>query len=319
MSRSYDFHPEITFYAEHGEVRPEFFQKLRDLVRRRARRYPPGLFLIGAEVWNAEAINEVALEFATGWLFDPDNLRVRYLVDAACKDDRLDGLMVRMFEQFLVHSLAKKNPRKANLIKRVRRRLGAMEKAGQLATTSVGGDTRFRRREKCAAGVVTEQELRESVDFLPPLNPRVYQQGEKTSPTVSNDQLEEILRAIFTRHAGWIPEKTLWTFLSWYLDIFDTVQTSFIQKTSSKTATDTPEDLTAQIVSSCGEQLAHALVAEALGKISARQRQILRLYYLEGLEPREIMERVGIRKSTFYQELARVRSALSEIETENGI
>jgi RNA polymerase sigma factor (sigma-70 family) len=319
MARAYGFLAEIRHYAENGEIRVAFFEKLRDLVRRRARKYPPGLLVVGAASWSEEAVDEVAVQFATGYLFDRNNLRVNYLVDASRKEDNLDGLLVRLFDQFLVDALEKKKPRQANLIKRVRRRLSAMERAGELTSESGGKDKRFRRRQNALDHLVSGEELRQSAHLLPDVHPRVHQRGEKIPPIVSEVELENLLRRVFCEHAGWISEKTLWTFLFSYLEVLDGVEVCFSETVSREAKPDDLVNLTERIISTCGEQFGRTLIAEILGRLSARQRRILRLYYLEGLEPEAIMEHVGIRKSTFYQELTELREALSQIAVDSGI
>ena len=283
-----------------------FFDKVQALVKNNVKGYPPSLWDPHWRVWHQHAILEVVDDFIAGYLFEQGSKRMAYADAAARQGADIDGLMVKLFRQYLFRTLARRYPHEANLILRLGRILRELTAIDYLEQRTARGFHSYRRRGGREERTTSLDELLETVR-LPAWKELINRAGaEKLSPVIGTEDLIVLVKAVFNWVDGWISVKNLRSFL------FDALGLDrFRAKVRNPSVDDKEnvEELVASLAIESSPQLLASL-QESLATMTERQRTIVTKHFIEGHGIAELAIELGVKKSTIYAEVKTIRDLI---------
>jgi hypothetical protein len=312
----YGFRLDLTIYLETGDLPEAFFERLRRLVRARIKeKHKPQLFEISASGWDKETLWDLALRFLTEHLAPQTGGKWPYLLDRVAEGRPVDGLMIRMFDQFVAEVTRRRVPNRANLRARVRSILKDMARTGEIHPAREKTGCWASKTTPCR-NPMTLQDLQDMAEPLPAFEIKRYDGEERVSPVLSDGDLRELLSAIFREAQGCIPEDVLVDF------VFDTLNVSDVrwEALDDLGKDETDWELQARKLGHFdqGEQEAWTLLHEGWPRLSPRQKSVVKQHFLEGRSLPEICATLGISKSVLYDEISAAKCVLSGDAPEKG-
>lgn len=308
----WDFKEEFQVFEKTGRFREEFFEKLVNLVRKRIRRrnLRSEQLGYGGQGWDEDTICDLARDFFVWHLASTDNKRIQYILDRA-KDSDVDYLMMHMFDQFISERLRNKSPKKWNLRKRLKDLLDQL--VAQAKVEKVRGCDDLYRLAGSSFRIPLM--LEEMLDQIPefPLHDRAhYQGGLWASRAVGKKALGDILEFVFTRVRGAVDLDTLTEFLCHRLGIRDTAIQSIDGHGENVPLLNDLGEAIGHTEHSQGGVEARTKLKRVFEGLCPRQKEIFRMAHLQPLSVPKICAALGVKKSTVYDELKKIKKVLKE-------
>lgn len=291
----YGFHSEFIELLNGREIKSSFFEKVYSLVDAYVKNHQKEewkRWLISRE---NDLIREIGNDFVANYLFEAGNERVRYVFQQLDKTDNVDGLMVKFFKQYNYSFAVRNNPFRFNIRRRIREILKAQESNGYLIKCMKGKVPAYRRRG-CPADenlLITEEDLKCNCHRFPKWERVDFKQEKKISPIISNEQLREQIAYIFENFSGWLSERTLIAFFSWYLNIPSIGMICYDQ-----------------ISEMAGNEIGPYESVKLLRdyeRLTERQQKTFEDHYVKDRNPDEIASNMSLKKSTIYEELRKIK------------
>jgi len=295
----YGFAEELVSIGNGKPMTLSFFHIMEALVKDNVGRYPPYLVDPLWRSWNRGRMGDLARGFIVDYLFEDGNERIRFFLNAkVCYYP--DGLMVRMFHQYMTTLIARRNPVGLNLIRRIGAKLNAFEDEGRVESRRQGKGLAYRRRGDADDAFVELPELEAIEPVLPEWQRLRYGPGsKKVDPVIGNDDLGEQLMEVFTAVSGWIFLDVLRSFL---LRRFDG------NMPPSEVSLDEISSFSVYCAGIEDDPAMKVRVREILERrLTERQQTIFIQHFLMGFGASEIVPSTGMKKSTVYNEIAKIK------------
>ncbi len=295
----YGFAEELMSIGNGKPMTLSFFHITETLVKDNVGRYPPYLVDPLWRSWNQKRMGDLARGFITDYLFEDGNERIRFFLNAkVCYYP--DGLMVRMFHQYMTTLIARRNPVGLNLVRRIGAKLNAFEKEGRVESRRQGKGLAYRRRGDADDAFVELPELEAIEPVLPEWQRLRYGPGsKKIDPVIGSDDLGEQVMEVFTAVSGWISLDVLRSFL---LRRFDG------NTPPSEVSLDELSSFSIHCAGIEDDPAMKIRVREIVDRrFTARQRMIFNHHFLMGFGPSDIVVSTGMKKSTVYNEIAKIK------------
>lgn len=295
----YGFAEELLLIGDGKPLPLSFFNKMEALANNNACRYPPHLIRSTWRQWDRAKYRDVARGFIADYLFEEGNERIRFFLSAGeCYFP--DGLMVRMFHQYITALMARRNPVGLNLIRRIKYKLEELTKERRIESMNRNHTPAYRRKGDGNESFADEAALEIAAPSLPNWRQVRYKAGsKKIDPVIGNEDLIDQILGVFRAVPGWISLDVLRDFLLLRFNGNLPFREVCL------------EDISPLSIgwSGIGEAPEMKIRVRDImeRRLTERQRAIFIHHYLEGRGVSEIVALMGLKKSTVYNEISSIR------------
>ncbi|MEI7636232.1 MAG: hypothetical protein WCJ37_02930 [Syntrophus sp. (in: bacteria)] len=320
--RAFQLLPKIDDSKEHAKA---FIIALQQLVHWRLvkRKIPASIFDSLLKNWTKEASYDVAIQFFVDKLYSASTKE--YLLLLIEKGEEVYPFVTKFFDHYISDKIKTINPHTANFRRRLKLLLNTQIEKGMIEfnpASSIYKSLNISSFQPDTNNISTYNELLEIKAKFPSWNLVQYSDEEdRVSPIISTEDLCKLVYVVFKDAKGWIRFSDLCNLLTDHLNILDyrVVPISSLSKEDNESDIEEwiDSELTKNTGGFCIDAESRLVFKDAFNKLSARQKDLFKAVYIDGLSAHDVFEAYGIKKSIYYDELSNITKIIKkEIEEE---